>query len=74
MTTLEDVFSDLPAGLRNPLLKQYREANHCPEGDQLCEEVAGFSHHLLLGNEEDIDDIADALVKIYEGRDELSKL
>jgi len=54
-------------------LKKYREQNHCPESDQLCKEVAGFSQSLLLGTKRDMDDIANAILKIYENRDILAK-
>jgi len=53
-------------------LNKYREQNHCPECDQLSEEVAGFSGTgPLLGTKKDMDDIADAILKIYENRDKL---
>jgi dTDP-4-amino-4,6-dideoxygalactose transaminase len=53
-------------------LNRYREQNHCPESDQLCEEVAGFGQRLLLGTKRDMDDIADAIVQIFENRDRLA--
>ncbi|MFQ6035678.1 MAG: DegT/DnrJ/EryC1/StrS family aminotransferase [Sedimentisphaerales bacterium] len=52
-------------------LKKYREQNYCGETDKLCEEVAGFSQSLFLGTKSDMDDIADAILKIYENRDKL---
>jgi len=53
-------------------LKRYREENHCPDNDQLCREAVWFFHSLLLGTKRDMDDIADAILKIYENRDKLS--
>ena len=44
----------------------------CPANDRLCEEAVWFSQTLLLGTKKDIDDIADALLKIYENRDKLA--
>jgi len=52
-------------------LKKYREQNQCPESDQLSKEVMGFSGELLLGEKKDMDDIADAIFKIYENKDKL---
>ena len=53
-------------------LNRYREQNHCPESDQLCREIAGFGQSLLLGTKSDMDDIADAISKIYENRNKLA--
>jgi len=53
-------------------LDRCRQANHCPENDQLCEESVWFFHNLLLGTKSDMDDIADAIEKIYENRDQLT--
>ncbi|MBL7185240.1 MAG: DegT/DnrJ/EryC1/StrS family aminotransferase [Phycisphaerae bacterium] len=52
-------------------LNRCREQNHCPDNDRLCTEAAGFSQRLLLGTKKDMDDIADAIFKIYENRDKL---
>ncbi len=52
-------------------LNKYREQNHCPECDQLCEETMGFSGEFFIGTKKDMDDIADAILKIYENRDKL---
>jgi len=49
-----------------------REQNHCPDNDQLCKEAVWFFHPLLLGSRKDMDDIADAILKIYENRDKLA--
>ena len=49
-----------------------REQNHCPDNDQLCKEAVWFFHNLLLGTKSDMDDIADAILKIYENRNKLA--
>jgi len=53
-------------------LKRYRQENHYPDNDQLCEEAVWFSQQLLLATKRDMDDIADAILKIYENRDKLA--
>jgi len=53
-------------------LNRCREQNHCPDNDQLCKEAVWFSQNLLLGTKKDMDDIADAILKIYENRDKLA--
>ena len=55
-------------------LKRYRRENHYPDNDQLCKEAVWFGQNLLLGAKKDIGDIADAILKVYENRDELAKL
>jgi dTDP-4-amino-4,6-dideoxygalactose transaminase len=53
-------------------LKRYREENQYPDNDQLCKEAVWFTQNLLLGTRRDMDDIANAILKIYENRDKLS--
>ena len=53
-------------------LKKYREENHCPDNDQLCQEAIWFSQKCLLGTKSDMDDIANAILKVYENRDKLA--
>jgi len=53
-------------------LNRYREENHYPDNDQLCEEAVWLSQRLLLTTKRDMDDIADAILKIYENRDKLA--
>ena len=52
-------------------LEKYREQNQCPESDRLSKEVMGFSGEFFLGTAKDMDDIADAILKIYDNRDKL---
>jgi perosamine synthetase len=54
-------------------LDRYREELHYPGNDQLCEEAVWFTQNMLLGDKRDIDDIADAIAKVYENRDALAK-
>jgi len=54
-------------------LKRYREEIKLPGNDQLCEEAVCFYQSLLLGNKDDMDDIAKAIGKIYENRKELKR-
>jgi len=53
-------------------LDKYREENHLPDTDQLCREAVWFGQNMLLGTKSDMDDIADAIQKIYENRDKLA--
>jgi len=53
-------------------LDRYRQELSYPENDQLCEEAVWLSQSLLLTTKSDMDDIADAISKIYENRDKLT--
>ncbi|MCK5272741.1 MAG: hypothetical protein KAJ52_09185, partial [Sedimentisphaerales bacterium] len=53
-------------------LKKYREENHCPDNDQLCQEAIWLSQKVLLGTKSDMDDVVNALLKVYENRDKLA--
>jgi len=53
-------------------LDRCREQNHCPDNDRLCREAVWLSQNMLLGTKADMDDIADAIVKVYENRDKLA--
>ncbi|MCG6187541.1 DegT/DnrJ/EryC1/StrS family aminotransferase [Maribellus maritimus] len=50
-------------------LKQWREENVLPGNDQLADEAVIFSQRMLLGNKHDMDDIVNAVTKIYENRE-----
>ena len=52
-------------------LQRCRELNDCPDGDRLCDEAVWFSQSVLLGPKSDMDDIANAIQKVYENRSEL---
>jgi len=76
MSYLEDAFNSknfkkiYPKDKLN--IDKYNAQNQCPDNDQLCEEAVWFSQRLLLGTKSDMDDIADAILKIYENRDKLT--
>jgi dTDP-4-amino-4,6-dideoxygalactose transaminase len=53
-------------------LKRYREENHYPNNDQLCREAVWLGQEMLLGTRIDMDDIADAITKIYENSERLA--
>jgi dTDP-4-amino-4,6-dideoxygalactose transaminase len=56
-------------------LRMYRDQCQCPVCDQVCQEMAMiWASGPLLGTEEDMDDIADAIEKVYENRDQLPSL
>ena len=54
-------------------LDKYREQNDCPDNDQLCKEVVccGGKKIFLYTDKRDMDDIADAILKVYENRGKL---
>ncbi|MCL5280093.1 MAG: DegT/DnrJ/EryC1/StrS family aminotransferase, partial [Planctomycetes bacterium] len=54
-------------------LDRYREELHYPGNEQLCQEAVCFTQNMLLGPKSDMDDIANAIQKIYENRNELLK-
>jgi perosamine synthetase len=47
-------------------LRHYRERNHCPENDRLCDEAVWFSAPMLLGTRRDMDQIAEAILKVQK--------
>ncbi|UCG58591.1 MAG: DegT/DnrJ/EryC1/StrS family aminotransferase [Phycisphaerales bacterium] len=56
-------------------LRRYREETPCPTCDQVCEEmVMIWASGPLLASKEDMDDIADAIQKVYENRDKLASI
>jgi len=53
-------------------LRQYRDECQCPNCDKVCEEMAMiWASGPLLGTKEDMDNIADAIIKVYENKDKL---
>jgi dTDP-4-amino-4,6-dideoxygalactose transaminase len=52
-------------------LNQWREENVLPGNDQLAREAVTFYQSILLGSKSDMDDIVNAIAKIYENRDAL---
>ena len=56
-------------------LERYRDELACPNCDRVCEEMAMiWASGPLLGTREDMDDVADAILKVYENRDALRSL
>jgi dTDP-4-amino-4,6-dideoxygalactose transaminase len=56
-------------------LERYRDELPCPKCDQVCDEMAMiWASGPLLGTREDMDDVADAILKVYENRDALKAL
>jgi len=49
-------------------LNQWREKNVLPGNDRLCDEALTIYQSNLLGKKSDMDDIANAILKIYENR------
>jgi len=56
-------------------LRRYREENSCPNCDKVCQEmVMIWASGPLLGTKEDMDDVANAILKVYKNRDKLSSI
>ena len=53
-------------------LKSYREELVLPENDRLCKEAVWLSQTLLLGTKKDIDDIANAIIKVCQNSDKIA--
>ncbi|HNQ88762.1 MAG TPA: DegT/DnrJ/EryC1/StrS family aminotransferase [Verrucomicrobiota bacterium] len=54
-------------------LQQFREEMVCPRCDQVCQDmVMLWASGPLLGTTADMDDVADAILKVYENRDQLA--
>jgi dTDP-4-amino-4,6-dideoxygalactose transaminase len=56
-------------------LRQYREETDCPNCDKVCQEMAMiWASGPLLGTKQDMDDIVDAIEKVYANRDKLNSI
>jgi perosamine synthetase len=56
-------------------LRQYRDELACPRCDQVCQEMAMiWASGPLLAERSDMDDVADAILKVHENRDQLANL
>lgn len=53
-------------------LDQYRKELNYPDNDQLCQEAVWLGQNMLLTEKADMDDIANAIRKIYDNRDKLA--
>ncbi|RLD69547.1 MAG: DegT/DnrJ/EryC1/StrS family aminotransferase, partial [Bacteroidetes bacterium] len=60
----------------NSRLKQFKEEMSCPTCDLVCDEemVMLWASGPLLGSLADMDDIINAMIKVYENRDQLLKV
>jgi dTDP-4-amino-4,6-dideoxygalactose transaminase len=56
-----------------PRLKQWEEKNRCPANDRLCSEAVWFTQNMLLGERQDMEQIAAAVRKIQAHAGELVK-
>ncbi|MEN8229837.1 MAG: DegT/DnrJ/EryC1/StrS family aminotransferase [Bacteroidota bacterium] len=57
-------------------LKEFKEGMECPTCDRICDEemLMLWASGPLLGTVKDMDDIIDAMYKVYENRDQLQKI
>ena len=56
-------------------LREYREQNACPNCDKVCREMAMiWASGPFLGTKKDMDEIADAIEKVYANRDKLNSI
>lgn len=56
-------------------LQAYREHTACPNCDRVCDEMAMlWASGPLLGTQEDMREVVDAIMKVYENRNELAKV
>jgi len=56
-------------------LQRYRRQRECPICDKVCEEmVMLWASGPLLGTTKDMDDVADAIEKVYENREKLNSV
>ncbi len=53
-------------------LDQYRKELNYPGNDQLCQEAVWIGQNMLLTEKADMDDIANAIRKVYDNRDKLA--
>jgi len=53
-------------------LRRYREELHYPGNDQLCKEAVWLGQNMLLTTKKDMDEIANAILKVYENRNKLT--
>jgi dTDP-4-amino-4,6-dideoxygalactose transaminase len=56
-------------------LLQYRDELNCPTCDKVCQEMAIiWASGPLLADKNDMDDVVNAIMKVHENRDQLSKI
>jgi dTDP-4-amino-4,6-dideoxygalactose transaminase len=47
-------------------MREWLERNNCPQNDSLCEQAVWFTQTMLLGTKKDMDQIAEAIIKIQK--------
>ena len=47
-------------------LDRYRQQNHCPHNDELCDTSFAIDQHVLIGSKQDVVDIVEALYKVQK--------
>ena len=52
-------------------LNKWREENVLPGNDQCSQEAVTLYQNVLLGTQEDMDDIVNAIEKVYQNRNQL---
>jgi hypothetical protein len=52
---------------------KYMEQNQCPVNDNLCKEAVWFEQNMLLAENSDMDDIAEAIERIYKNAGKIKK-
>jgi dTDP-4-amino-4,6-dideoxygalactose transaminase len=55
------------------ILQGWRDRNRCPQNDRLCSEAVWLTQTMLLGPRRDMDDIADAVLKVRAHAAQLAK-
>jgi perosamine synthetase len=54
-------------------MQDWLEKSHCPQNDQLCEQAIWFTQTMLLGSKKEMEQIAEAILKIKAHAKELIK-
>jgi dTDP-4-amino-4,6-dideoxygalactose transaminase len=57
-----------------PVIEKWKERNHCPENEKLCDQAVWFLQNMFLGPRSDMDDIVAAILKIKEHAAEISRV
>jgi len=55
-------------------MQEWLEKSQCPQNDQLCDQAVWFAQTMLLGSKKDMEQIAEAILKIRKYADDLVKV
>ena len=55
-----------------PLFEPFSRVTPCPNSEMLCEQTISLSQNLLLAEPDEMDDIANAILKVRENIDALA--